>query len=124
MGEALSKLDLDDPEAGLLAYSIQHGKVTAEQGKEIFERISAAAGEGRKLRLYYELHSIPSTEGSVILEKLKQLGTILKTIERLAIVGDQRWLPAYRAIVDPITRMDIRHFTTDQADEARAWIRE
>jgi hypothetical protein len=118
----LQRLDIDDPAAGVLAYAVR-GKVTAEQGQELFSRFTRAAEEGRKLRLFYELHGFPSAEPSVYLDKLKALGTLLKTIERVAIVGDQRWLDVYTAIIDPITKADIRHFTTDERDAAVAWIR-
>ena len=58
------------------------------------------------------------------LDKLKALGTILKTIERVAVIGDQRWLAAYTAIFDPITKADLRYFTTEEKETAAAWIRE
>ncbi len=119
----LRRLDIDDPEAGILAYSIE-GKVTSEQGQEIFERIEEAAKQGRKLRLYYELHGFPTAEAGVYLDKLKALGTILRTIERVAVIGDQRWLAVYTAIFDPITKADLRHFTTEEKDAAAAWVRE
>ena len=116
-------LDFDEPEGRLIAYEVA-GKITAEQARPLFDRIERAAGEGRKLRLYYELHGFPTSEPSVILEKLKHLGTILKTIERVAIVGDQRWLSAYTAIFDPITKADIRNFKSEDRAAARAWIQE
>jgi len=119
----LRLLDIDDPEAGILAYAL-HGKVTAEQGEEVFSRFREAAEAGRKLRLYYELEGFPSAEGSVYLDKMKSLGAILKTIERMALVGDQRWLGVYTAIVDPITKADIKHFKSDEKDAAAAWVRE
>ncbi len=119
----LQLLDLDDAEAGIIAYSVG-GRVTGEQAQEVWDRVDAAAAEGRKLRLYYEMHGFPSGEPSVFLEKMKRVGKIMKTIERMAIIGDQRWLGVYTRIVDPITKMDIRHFTTEQKDAAAAWIRE
>lgn len=116
-------LEIDEPEGRLIAYEVG-GKVTAEQAEPLFARIKKAASEGRKLRLYYELHGLPSTEGSVVVEKFKNLGTILKTIERVAIVGDQGWLSVYTAVADPITKMEIQSFKTDQREAARAWIQE
>jgi len=121
--QGLQLLDLDDPAAGIMAYSVG-GKITAEQGQDIFARIDAAAAEGRKLRLYYELHGFPTAAPSVFLEKFKRLGKILKTIERMAIVGDQRWLAAYTTIFDPITKPDMRHFKTEERAAAIDWIRE
>ena len=120
---AFRPLDIDEPEGRLIAYEVG-GKITAEQAKVLFDRIEKAAAEDRKLRLYYELHGFPTSEASVMLEKLKRMGTILKTIERVAIVGDQRWLGVYAAIFDPFTKMKLRRFKNEEKDAALAWIRE
>jgi len=116
-------LDFNEPEGRLIAYEVA-GKITAEQAQPVFDRIERANAEGRKLRLYYELHGFPTSEGSVMLEKLRHLGTILKTIERIAIVGDQRWLTAYTVIFDPLTKADLRNFKSDDRAAALAWIQE
>ena len=116
-------LDFDEPDGRLIAYEIA-GKITAEQARPLFDRIERAAAEGRQLRVYYEIQGFPTGERSVLLEKLKHLGTILKTIERIAIVGDQRWLTAYTIIFDPMTRADIRNFKSDDRAAALDWIRE
>ena len=119
----LRRLELDDPAAGILAYAVE-GKVTTEEAKEVFERIKSAAAEGKKLRLYYEMHSFPKTEAGAILEKLKHVGTILRTLERVAIVGDQRWMAIYTTVFDPIMKAELRHFKTDEKDAAAAWMRD
>jgi hypothetical protein len=117
----LRTLDFDDPAGGLLAYTID-GKITAEQAQPIFQRIEDAADEGRALRLYYELEGFPSAEASVFLEKLEHMRSIFKAVERLAIVGDQRWLELYVKVFDPITKVQLRHFSG--RDAALAWLRE
>ena len=119
----LQLLEFDDPDAGIIAYTVG-GKITGEQAQEIWDRVDAAAADGCKLRLYCEMHGFPTAEPSVFIEKLKRMGKIMKTIERMAIVGDQRWLGAYTKIFDPITKPDLRHFTSDEKDDAQAWIRE
>ena len=119
----LQFLDFDDAEAGIIAYSVG-GKISGEEAQVVWDRVDAAAAEGRKLRLYCEMQKVPTSEPSVILAKMKRAGKLLKTIERMAIVGDQRWLDAYTKIVDPITKMDLRHFTTEEKGDAIAWIRE
>ena len=87
----LQLLDFDDADAGIIAYSVG-GKITGEQAQVIWDRVDAAAAEGRKLRLYCEMQKFPTAEGSVFLEKMKRAGKLLRTIERMVIVGDQRWL--------------------------------
>ena len=113
----------DDAAAGLLAYEVDGGDLTEDKATPVWARFEAAKSEGRKLRVYAEMHAIPHVQGGVILDKLKRIGTLLSTMDRLAIVGDHGWLGIYEKLVDPVTRFDIRHFTTDQADEALAWLR-
>jgi len=119
----LQLLELDDPEHGLLAYRL-HGKVTEAQAHAVFERIAAAAEEHRKLRIYYEIEGFPWAEGSVFLEKLHHLRDIFQAVERVAIVGDQRWLEVYVKLFDPLTKIRVRHFHPDQRDAALAWLKE
>ena len=116
-------LEADDPANGILAYAVDGGDLSDEQLSSIWKRFDDAGAAGTKIRIYAEMHAIPSVQGGVIMDKLKRLGTIMKVTERMAIVGDQGWLDLYTKIVDPITKPDIKHFTTDQKDEALAWVR-
>jgi hypothetical protein len=120
---AFRLLDIDDPAGGLLAYAIDRGDLEDQALDGIWKRFDDAAASGSKIRVYAEMAGVPSVNASMILDKLKRLGTIMSTVERMAIVGDAGWLDLYTKIVDPITKPDIKHFTTDQRDEALAWVR-
>ena len=119
---ALTFLDFDDPEGGVIAYSVGKGQIADEAAGEIWSRFDKAAAEGRKLSIYCEMNSIPSMDAGIIMEKFKRLGSILSTLDRFAIVGDQGWLDVYSRMVDPITRFEVRNFSTDQATLAQAWV--
>jgi len=116
-------LDMDDESAGILAYSIGDGKITEEDAAPIWDRFDAAKANGAKVRVYAEMSAMPSVAGAVILDKLKHLGSIITSLERVAVVGDAGWLAIYAKLVDPITKPDIRHFTMEQKNEAAKWIR-
>ena len=117
-------LDIDDEEAGIVAYAVDGSKITEDEAAPIWQRFEDAKASGRKIRVYAEMSGIPSSSGAVIVEKLKHLGSIMSTMERMAVVGDAGWMGIYAKIADPITKFDIKHFTTEQKDEAIAWIRE
>lgn len=117
-----ARLEGHDPAAGILAYRVA-GRIEIEQARELFDQIEGASREGRKLRLYYEPQGFPTASPGVVLEKLKRLGTILSVVERMALVGDQRWLRLYTAVFDGITKTELRHFGSDQKDQAWVWIR-
>ena len=121
---AFHLLDIDDAEAGILAYAIGKGEMSAEDVAPIWKRFDDAKASGRKVRIYCEYEAAPSFTGRMVFDKIKRLGTIFSTLERMAIVGDKSWMAIYEKVVDPITKADIRHFTTDQREQAIAWVRE
>jgi hypothetical protein len=117
-------LDIDDEAAGILAYAVDGGEITEEDVAPVWARFEDAKANDKKIRIYAEMSAIPSTSGGVIVEKLKHLGSIMSTLERMAIVGDAGWMGIYAKLVNPVTKPDIRHFTTEQRDAAVAWIQE
>ena len=123
-GSGFEWLSFDDAANGLLAYSIGGGELHDTELAAIWKRFDDAAARGTKIRIYAEMAGFPSVNASMMLDKLKRLGTIMSTTERMAIVGDAGWLDLYAKLVNPVTKPDIKHFTTDQSEEALAWLRE
>lgn len=119
----LKFLDLDDAAAGILAYAVDGGEITEADADPIWRRFDDAKANGTKIRIYAEMSALPSASGGVIVDKLKHFGSIMSTMERMAIVGDAGWMGIYAKIIDPITKADIKHFTMEQRDDAIAWIR-
>jgi hypothetical protein len=115
-------LPMDDEGAGILAYAVDEGKVSEDDVAPIWARFSDAAERGNKIRIYAEMHAMPSVSGGMIVEKFRNLKNIMSSVERLALVGDAGWMEIYAKLADPITKADIRHFTLDQSDEAKNWI--
>lgn len=115
-------LHMDDEGAGILAYAVDDGDINEADVEGIWPRFAEAEATGNKLRIYAEMHAMPSVSGSIIVEKLKNLRSIIKTVDRFALVGDAGWLGIYTKLVDPITKADIRHFTMDQSEQAKDWI--
>ncbi len=120
----LKMLAIDNEKRGILAYSIDGGKISEDAAAPIWKRFDDAKDQGKKVRLYAEMSALPKASGGLVMEKLKRLGTIFTTIDRMAIVGDSGWMDVYAKIVDPITTFDVKHFATEQKDEAIAWISE
>ena len=123
-GSGLHLLDIDDEPGGLLAYALRGGEVDDAALDAIWKRFDDAAAKGEKLRIYAEMSGFPSVNASMILDKLKRLGTIMTALERMAIVGDAGWLELYTKVIDPLTKPQIKHFTSDRRDEALAWLRD
>lgn len=120
----LKMLDIDSAERGILAYSIDGGEISDDAASIIWQRFDAAKAAGTKIRLYAEMSALPKASGKLVMDKLKRLGTIFTTIDRMAIVGDAGWMDVYAKIVDPITKFEVKHFSSEQTEESVNWITE
>lgn len=120
----LKMLEMDDIERGILAYSVDGGDISDDAAAIIWQRFDDAKEAGKKIRLYAEMTALPKASGKLVMDKLKRLGAIFTTIERMAIVGDSGWMDVYAKIVDPITRFEVKHFTSEQKEEAVIWLNE
>ena len=118
----LKILEIDNAETGILAYSIDGGDIPEKASATIWQRFDEAKAKGEKIRLYAEMSALPKVSGKLVMDKLKRLGTIFSTVDRMAIVGYSGWMDIYAKIVNPITNFDVKHFTSDQKEEAIAWI--
>jgi len=116
-------LSFDDEASGILAYSVDGGEITEAAAAPIWQRFEDAKANGTKIRVYAEMSALPSVSGGLIIEKFRHLGSILSSLERMAVVGDAGWMGIYAKIVDPVTKFEVKHFTLDQHDEAIAWLR-
>ncbi len=116
-------LEIDDEAAGILAYAVDGGEISERDVASVWTRFENAKVNGKKIRIYAEMSALPGASGAVIVEKFKHLRSIMSTMDRMAIVGDAGWMGVYAKIVDPITKFDIKRFTTEQRDQAVAWIR-
>jgi len=54
--------------------------------------------------------------------KIQNLGTIWRSVEKIAVVGDARWLELYIGIVDHLTPQQMKYFDHAEKDEAFAWL--
>jgi 2-succinyl-5-enolpyruvyl-6-hydroxy-3-cyclohexene-1-carboxylate synthase len=120
---AFRLLDIDSAGQNLIAYELNDGEVTDDELTPYWRRFDEAVGHDRKLRIYAEMHAIPRFGDALVVEKLKRLTAATSAIERMALVGDARWLAVYASAAAPMFSAEIRHFTMAEKDDALAWIR-
>ncbi len=121
--KGLVRLDIDDEANGILAYAVDEGEILNSDADWIWKRFDDAKAEGRKLRIFAEMHAVPKFHAGLVAEKLKRFRTLLTTMDRIAVVGDQGWLDIYAKIADPITSFEVRHFTMEERQDAIDWVR-
>lgn len=117
-------LDLDGSDENLLAYELNEGEVTDDELAPYWTRFDEAVQDGRRLRIYAEMHAKPKFGDGLVLEKLKRIESVKSIVERMAIVGDAEWLPGYAKIMAPFMQIEIRHFPMGDKRAAMDWVRD
>ena len=119
-----SRIQIPGDEGHVFAVVIE-GPLDASMITEMIDFIREKEREGRKARIYVDLHgSIVFDRGMLgtAKEKLLHMKEIWTGIERCAYVMDNDLLEGLIPVFDAITPMDLRIFEHDEIDEARAWI--
>lgn len=98
------------------------GEITTGDMKVLIEKLQAFVERGEKSLLYIDMRHYDGFEFGVVAEKLKNMGTLWKAIEKYAIIGASRWMEIWIDIVNPLTPQHIRHFSPENSDEAWRWL--
>src|SRR5437868_5182320 len=75
-----------------------HGKLTVEDSRELFAIIEEHARRHAKLRLLVDMRDYHGVDPKVAWEKLHHVRASLQAVERMAVVGDQRWFDIWLGI--------------------------
>jgi hypothetical protein len=100
------------------------GKLTKEFYQELVPAVEAQIEEFGKLRILFVMRDFHGGTAGAIWEDLKFDLKHWKDIERLAIVGENKWEQGMAAFCKPFTKASIRYFEHGQLENARQWLRE
>ncbi len=119
---------IDPPESPaandrIVAYEL-HGHFSADDMRGLLSHLEAEMDKRGKLRLYQDVSEYGGVELAAIREKFKHIGKLWSGIEKVAVVGDQRWMEIWIGIVDPITPQQLKYFPVGEKDTAFAWLNE
>ncbi len=114
-------IDPPEPNERVLAYELS-GDFTGDDMRTFVEHLEKIANSGRKALLYQDMVDRGSFDFETIKVKIQNLGTIWRSVEKIAIVGDARWLEIYINIVDHLTPQQMKYFERSEKDEAFAWL--
>ena len=92
---------------------------TGEAMADLIGRIEEVSSRGEKARLFVDLTDYAGWDLDVAKEKFQHMSTLWNGIGRVACVVDNLWMANWIGLVDAVTPMHIRAFTSDQADDAR-----
>jgi len=116
-------IDPPTPNEKVVAYEL-HGHFSADDMRELLTHLESEMEKRGKLRLYQDVSGYEGVELKAIGEKFKHMGKLWSGIEKVAVVGDQRWMEIWIGIVDPITPQQLKYFPVEEKDAAFAWLNE
>lgn len=123
MSEGTEFVDLGTDDPRVIGLKVT-GKATADTITQLVARLESVKDSGHKALLYLDLANYEGSELPVVKEKLAHMSAFWNSIERCAYVIDKAWMSTMIGLVDAVTPMHLRAFSTDQDAEARAWILE
>jgi hypothetical protein len=99
-----------------------HGKLTVEDSRELFQIIEEHARRHAKFRLLVDMRDYHGVDPMVAWEKLHHVRASLQAVERMAVVGDQRWLEIWLGLASHFVPIEVRWFDRTAIDEAWRWL--
>ena len=124
MGITYKALQIEeDLEKGFMAVTVT-GKLESDDydllGTEV-DRIVSLHG---KIRLLIELEDFHGWTAGAAWEDAKMGIRHYSHIEKMAVVGENRWEKGMTLFVKPFTRAEVRYFDSADSDDALKWVLE
>ncbi len=118
---ALKIIDRDRPD--VLGFEID-GKVSAEEVEALVRAFQPALDRGEPLRVVGRVRDIGGVEMSAFANRgyFEMKSRLLRHVERYAVVGGPDWLTSWVSMLDPLFRVDMRHFQANEEAQAWSWV--
>lgn len=110
----------EKPEQNLLEVKAS-GKLSAQDYHE-FEPAVERLMDGGKIKILFEMHDFHGWDLGATWEDIKFATKHCRDVERIAMVGDQKWEKWMSMICKPFTMSKIRYFEDGEQSEARQWL--
>lgn len=114
---------LSESSGPIVGYRIK-GKITAEDYAQLGADMQALVDQYDETYMLIDVQEFSGEEAKAWLPDLKFGHQFHDNIQKMAIVGDQRWEGMLSALVKPFYAQEGRVFAEDDIDAAWAWLRE
>ena len=117
-------IKLNEYKGGKLLEVEVSGKLHREDYPHFIPEFEQHVQDHGKVRVLFDMHDFHGWDMGALWEDTKFDATHFKDIERLAMVGDQKWQQWMATFCKPFTTAKIRYFDQDHRSEARTWLEE
>ena len=115
-------IELKEDGGGKILILNWSGKIGREDYAHFIPEVERAIKAHGKVRLLVRMHGFHGWTMRALWEDLKFVLRDFSHIERLALIGDNRWEEEMALHCKPLTTSKERYFDESKADEAAAWI--
>lgn len=113
----VSLIETDTP--GVLGFQLD-GTIRADELEAIAARFEKEMQQERPLRILGRIRHLGGIEPKALSSDYFAMKLrALHKVERYALVGGPGWLASWVALIDPLVKMEVRHFAPEE--EALAW---
>ena len=124
MSLEIKTLQIKKEAAAKIVYIAVSGKLEKEDYELLVPEMERAIEQHGKIRLLFELLDFQGWSASAAWEDTKFGVKHFHDIERLAIVGDNKWEKGMAFIARPFTMAKVHYFDIAEWDEAERWLKE
>ena len=111
------------PDSNIIEFTVD-GKTTKEDLGGLIAACEKLIEEHGKIRMLKWVMSVGGIEAGALWDNLSFGFRNLKSIERVAGVADKEWMAKLAEFSGKLIPGEVKMFTPDQIDAARAWLRE
>ena len=121
---ALKKIDLSETVAENITELKVSGRLTTEDYALLIGELERLIEKFGRIRLLIELHDFHGWTAGAMWKDIKFDFKHFHDIQRIAVVGENRWEKGMTVFFKPFTAAVVRYFDSASLDEAGKWLRE
>jgi hypothetical protein len=100
------------------------GKLHDEDYKKFVPLVDEAIAKSGKVRILAQFHDFHGWDPHALWDDIKFSTTHCTKIERIALVGDEKWEKWMATVCKPFTMAKIRYFDAGELAAAETWLTE
>ncbi|MCY2686730.1 STAS/SEC14 domain-containing protein [Salinimicrobium sp. TH3] len=106
-----------------IVYTVAEGKLTNEDYERLIPLLQEKVRSFGTIRWYFEMKEFEGWSLSAMWRDIKFDFNNLENMERIAMVGDEKWEKELTQLMKPFTKATIKYFSLTEKDEAKNWIK-
>jgi hypothetical protein len=100
------------------------GKLTAQDYERFTPQVEDLIGRHGKVRMLFDMRDFAGWEANALWEDIKFGLAHFRDVERLALVGENKWQEGMSNFCKLFTSAEVRYFDRGDADKALPWLEE